>query len=89
MTQDLQKNFSKLSISSKIKHHCYTLLNSDDYKKAFIGYNASCEILDMHVGNLYKLYNELNLKKIHFILSDHGGMAGEHLFLDHGALEGS
>ena len=88
------EKFSKLHPFHQklVKHHCYTLLNSDDYKKAFIGYNASCEILDMHVGNLYKLYKKLNLTKDTYLIytSDHGGMAGEHLFLDHGALyEGS
>jgi choline-sulfatase len=70
------------------RHHVGELMTPKDTVNAVIGYLGSCEILDMHVGEVLRALAAAGLEEdtLTVYASDHGGTVGEHRNFDHGAM---
>ncbi len=70
------------------RHHVGELLTPEEMRRALVGYHASCEMLDRHVGQVLQALEETGLREETLVVyaSDHGGTCGEHRNFDHGAM---
>lgn len=74
------------------RHHLGEVMGLEDMRRALIGYQGACEILDRQVGRVLEGLEAAGLAENTFVAyaSDHGGTCGEHRNFDHGAMyEGS
>ncbi|MBB30373.1 MAG: hypothetical protein CME25_15890 [Gemmatimonadetes bacterium] len=70
-----------------IRHHNGERLGGETMRRALVGYHASCEVLDGHVGQVLEAIDRAGIREETMLIyaSDHGGACGEHRNWDHGA----
>jgi choline-sulfatase len=71
-----------------IRHHNGERLGDEVMRRALVGYYASCEVLDGHVGRVLSAIDQAGIRDDTLVVyaSDHGGACGEHRNWDHGAM---